>query len=686
MNKKNQENKEDNKKAYYLTTNPEKEKGLENLSTALDATDHLSTAGYYSDVEDGISVRPPFSRKHYERFRPGESTPVTPTEIMEACRDAYESVGLIRSVIDLMTEIAIEGIELVCEDKDTENFFSNWFERVNIPERAERFSNYYLVEGNVAVRRKIGNIETSEVRKMKKSAARKNRKKTEPGKIPLEYVFYDPQSLTLIGGDLAIFSGIKKWGVNIPTVELRKLIKLYKEDPSLKKELPKEMIELLEGYSGKNISRRGSVVMPIPEGKIHVSHYKKKDSEIWAKSFIYSILHDVTYNEKLRLAKISALDSWYNAVRIWKLGDHKEEILPDVGSISKLAAILENHSGGNLDIIWDSMLEYEQFFPPIEKLENFTENYESMLLGLGIHKSLIGGADNMSGTADAFTGLRNMMKRIDAVRRAITTWLQEEVQIISDNLGFKTVPLVKFSINNLFDQTAYFRLLVDLNDRNIISNRTVIDKIGEMWDIEQSRISDEIGFRKSGDMTPKYSPFIQSEVPDSNFKKQKEMQRMSNVQTTKKNTNQPSQPKNEEPDRPMGRPPGSKDSIKRNRKFKSKAFSIILADRIQDNIDPIIDKHYLVYNNLKNKRELSSGQRKELDRIKLQILSCVNDEQINSYEDIEGILNRANNHSSSSFIERFDENLSKAGLNLTQEEIKTVKSITFAEMRADEHE
>jgi len=674
------EEQEEKKQPYYSTTNPDKQKGLENLSTALDATRHVQGA-YYSDVEDGISVRPPFTRKHYSRFRPGEAIPTDPVDIMTACRGAYESVGIIRSVIDLMTEIAIEGLEIVCEDDDIEKFYVNWSKRVSLTERAERFANHFLVEGNVAVRRRIGTIETSEVRKMKKSTSRKDRKKTQPGKIPLEYVFYDPQSINLLGGDLAIFSGIKKWGLKITNVQMKELVKVYKSDSSFKKSLPEEIVEILEKGSKKRTrTTTGDIILPIPEDKLYVAHYKKKDSETWAKSFIFSILHDVTYNEKLRLAKISALDSWYNSVRIWKLGDHKEEILPDVGSISKLAAILENHSGGNLDIIWDSMLEYSQYFPPIEKLENFTENYESMLLGLGIHKSLIGGTESISGTANAFTGLRNMMKRIDAVRRSITAWLEEEISIINDNLGFKITPSIRFSINNLFDQTAYFRLLVDLNDRNIISNRTIIEKIGEMHSIEDARLASEREAREVGDMMPKYSPFIQSEVPESNFEKELELKDMGGSSGPSiKNSGEPAQ--DNEPTKRMGRPPGSKDTIKRNRRYRSKASDIILGDRIQDKIDPIIDQHYLVYNSLKNKRELSSAQRKELDKIKLQVLSCSENTDIESYEDIEKILNSADDYMSKAFLGRFEENVRGSGPNLNQDDIKSIKSLTFAEMR-----
>jgi len=299
-----------------------------------------------------------------------------------------------------------------------------------------------------------------------------------------------------------------------------------------------------------------------------------------------------------------------------------------------------------------------------------------MLLGLGIHKSLIGGTETVSGTANAFTGLRNMMKRIDAVRRSITSWIEEEVDIINNNLGFKNTPSIRFSINNLFDQTAYFRLLVDLNDRNIISNRTIIEKIGEMHSIEESRLDNERESRDSGDMMPKYSPFIQSEVPESNF--QKEL-KLKNNNTTIKTSDGPA--KDNEPKKRKGRPPGSKDTVTRNRRYKSKAYDIVLGDRIQDTIDPIIDQHYLVYNSLKNKRELSSAQRKELDKIKLQVLSCSENADIESYEDIEKILNSADLHASESFLGRFEENIRNSGSDLNQDDIKSIKSLTFAEMR-----
>ena len=596
------------KETFYTSTNNEKNEALSKHAKAMSSVDpsQMAFGGFYSNVEDGISVRPPFTRKAWERFRPNERIPSKDIEIMTACREAYESVGVIRSVIDLMTEIAVEGIELVSENENIQNFFKQWSEKVNLKERAERFANYFVVEGNVVAGRKFESIDMPAVRRMKRDSVNAAIK----SKIPLEYVFYDPQTISLIGGDLAIFSGVKKWAIKLGSKNIahfRGLVK--KEGESVLVNFPKEVKAAILNGKGN-----GDVLIPLSEDSVYVAHYKKKDSDIWAKSFIYSILHDVIYNEKLRMAKISALDSWYNSVRLWRLGDHKEEILPDLGSIVRLSNVLENHSGGTLDIIWDSMLSYDQYFPPIEKLENFTENYESMLLGLGVHKSLIGGNSSAGGSNDSFMGLRNLMKRIDGIRRAITDWINAEVSIICEELSFQNKPRIKFNVDNLFDQPSYFKLLTELNDRNVISNQTIVEKIGEMWDIEKSRLDAEEKLRKDSLVPEKLSPFIQTKISDSNHKKNKEL---INIKTESPSSSQ----NNKEPIKTNGRPNGSKDTVKRKVSKRIRAEHLDSATNFHNKIEDILETFYLDKFKLSNKRQLNSSQKNEIDVAKDRVLA-----------------------------------------------------------------
>lgn len=604
---------------FYTSTNSEKRDGLKGHNKAMAdiGPEQMAFGGFYSGVEDGVSVRPPFNRKTWEKFRPNERIPHKDEEVMTACREAYESVGLIRSVVDLMTEIAVEGLELVSDNPGVENFFKQWSSKINIKERAERFANYFVVEGNVSVGRRFEEIDIPTIRRMKRDSASSDSKKL---KIPLDYVFYDPQTLMLIGGESAIFSGVKKWAIKISPVHISQFKALVKKEGEgvLNNLIPEVKKAVLSAKNGSEVT------IALDEDSIYVAHYKKKDSAIWAKSFIYSILHDVIYNEKLRLAKISALDSWYNSVRLWRLGDHKEEILPDIGSIVRLSNVLENHSGGTLDIIWDSMLTYDQYFPPIEKLENFTENYESMLLGLGVHKSLIGGTSSSSGANDSFMGLRNLMKRIDSIRRAIIDWLQTEINIISEELGFINKPKVKFSVDNLFDQPSYFKLLTELNDRNIISNQTIVEKIGEMWEIEKSRVAKEEEDRKTGAVPVKFSPFIQTEIPDKNHKKAKEiikLQEESSPTTPFSSSN---------PLLTNGRPPGSKDTIKRKVSKRIRATDLAKAEDFQTCVDDVVDSFYFQKFSVTNKRQMTSKQKEELEMAKTKVFAAYKGKTINA--------------------------------------------------------
>ena len=666
------------KKNFYISSNKEKAEGVAKFSEAMGETEH-TVAGFYTNVEDNISVRPPFSRKHYERFRPHESVPEDSADIMTACRDAYEKVGLIRSVVDLMSEMAIEGLTLVSENDSTEKFFNAWAKRVDLTGCAEKYASYLIVEGNVAVRSKTTAIDDPEIRRMKRSKGQVN----DLHNIPSEYIFYDPASLDLIGGELAIFSGIKKWGIKVAGAELASLEKLVSQgNDQLIKSLPKEIKDALKSApKNKSFNYNNEVVIPIDEDRLYVDHYKKRDSEIWAKSFIYSILHDVIYNEKLRMAKISALDSWYNAVRVWKLGDHKEEILPDVGSINKLANILENHSGGTMDIIWDSMINFEQHFPPVEKLSSFDENYESILLGLGIHKSLIGGNDVSSAASGAFAGLKNVMKRIDAVRRSITKWIEHEINTISDELGFKNKPKIKFKIDDLFEQGAFFRLLLDLSDRSIISNRTVVEKIGEYYDVETNRINSERIARDAGDLPPLFTPFIQSYIPEENHKKQKDLSGFAPSpqpeQTTEilRDVEQgPSEDKGPTGKR-NGRPAGSPDTVKRTRRFKSMAEALIVAERIQDKLDAMCDKKFLSEKGIKNKRMLTSAQKHELEDIKLGLMSIASDDKFSSVSDISGEIDEQ-------FVEIYTEMAKAAALDLNSSELRSLRSAAYAKVNS----
>ena len=68
----------------------------------------------YLDIEPNRSVRTSITRNDYYRFRPEEAVPTRQKRIMKMCMDAYDRVGIVRNVIDLMGDFGGEGMSGYC--------------------------------------------------------------------------------------------------------------------------------------------------------------------------------------------------------------------------------------------------------------------------------------------------------------------------------------------------------------------------------------------------------------------------------------------------------------------------------------------------------------------------------------------------------------------------------------------
>ena len=71
----------------------------------------------FIDHEPNRSVRPGFTSQDYHAFRPDEAVPNQQRRIIKMCMDAYDKVGIIRNIIDLMGDFGSQGIQIVHKDK-----------------------------------------------------------------------------------------------------------------------------------------------------------------------------------------------------------------------------------------------------------------------------------------------------------------------------------------------------------------------------------------------------------------------------------------------------------------------------------------------------------------------------------------------------------------------------------------
>ena len=95
-----------------------------------------NTYRHFIDVQPNRSVKPGFNSDDYYAFRPDEAVPQQSRRIIKMCMDAYDKVGIIRNIIDLMGDFGHQGIQIVHRDKSVEKFYQQWFKSVNGKERS----------------------------------------------------------------------------------------------------------------------------------------------------------------------------------------------------------------------------------------------------------------------------------------------------------------------------------------------------------------------------------------------------------------------------------------------------------------------------------------------------------------------------------------------------------------------
>lgn len=593
----------------------------------------LSSAAY--SLEPGISVRTEMDRDIYNQYRPLEKVPYACSQedyrrIMLMCLAAYEKTGVVRSVIDMMSEFAAEGVEIIHPDEGPNAFYKAWSKKVKLEDRTERFLSWLFKTGNVVVRRNYGKIPDEDLRKI-----RNNIKNYNPdddslpsGRIPLSYTLYNPATIELIGGQAGALSSEKIYAIRVPYQFLDGIMTPRNElERQVFDKLPLEIKNALIGKS-----TNGILHIPIPNDKLYVGYYKKDDSDIWGKSFIYSILEDIIYNNKLKLAKTAGLDGWMNVVRLWKVGDHKTPgYAPDPTAGARLQAILEaNTGGGAADIIWSSDIDMSEYYPPVEKLVNFEENLHNILLGLGVPEGLVGGkAEKSAGMSTTYLGLKNLIKRLEAGRRAVRDWLEGEIDIIQKEMGFKKRPTIRFAHSDLYDDQVYFNLLLQLVDRNILSDETVLERVNEFVSIERSRVSKEESARSAGDMPPKASPYHKPDLKDQQkheIKKIREQKKMDAGGDGENSSNM--QKKVPKIPRQAGRPTNSPDTVKRkrgpNRPGGTTSANLLLeAAKIYDYVDIFLKDRIPDLFGVANSRFMTSEQESQLDSLRITIFAHI---------------------------------------------------------------
>lgn len=650
----------------------------------------------FSNILPNISSRPGLSRSDYDYFRPQESVPEQFKAILRRADDIYQRVGLVKNVIDLMGDFASQGITVSHPNKRIERFCRNWFKKINGKDRSERFLNNLYRSGNIVMTRQTAKLSNRSIQNMYKANAadfsdtdiRSQTLSLGKKEIPWRYTFIDPVYIEIAAGPLASFVGGKRaYGLKLPA-HLRKIINSPKNDAEkfMVAKLPPEVIEAAK-------TRKSYYLDP---DKVIVNHYKKDDWQTWAYPMIYSIMDDITVLEKLKLADMAALDGAISNIRIFKLGNLDHKIAPTKAAASKLASILQNNvGGGTMDIVWGPDIELLESNTNVHQFlgeAKYTPHLNNVYAGLGIPPTLTG-TYGAAGTTNNFISLKTLTQRLQYGRDVLQRFWQAELDMIQKSMGFRYSAKVEFDRMDLANEEAEKALIVQLADRNIISNEFVQKRFGADPDLERVRINREDKERASNRMTQKLGPYtsmsdnlkkvaLQLGIATPNQVGLLLDEKLDSEETLLELKSKFAPQKEVQGVSGQGRPKNSKDSDKRKeREFAPQTGASLMMKSIgiQDKIADIVNPVFLEFYNKKNMRSLSQAEYDQTDRVKTSILFAIKPSDILTEDLIKSKIIASQNLNVVSqyenFIKQIKSNIDK---DLITEDYKQLKAYFYS--------
>lgn len=616
---------------------------------ALEEASH-STAGAsyqrdFRNLTDYAGSRPGLNSADFDWFRPGQAAPQKPKDIIAFGRYAYRKIGLVHNAIDLMGDFCSQGIRLVHPNKRIERFYNDWFTNVEGLRVSERLAHLLFREANVPIRWYTAKISKQKRLDMQKSIAADMRsdfddpvfKKNE---IPWRYNFIDPLLVEPIGGALNVLSNKNALRLSVPLNLQNQIKKIqHSDDPRAREVLATISPDIIKAAEGN-----GKIILP-PE-KTNIYYYKKDDWQTWADPMTYSAFEALNLYQRLQLTDKAALDGAMNKIRVWKIGSLEHKLAPTPTAASTLSDMLgANVGGGTVDIIWGPDIELLETSSDIQSYlgeEKYKPTLMAIYASLGIPPTLTGTLGS-GGTTNNFISLKTLVERLNYVRSILMKFWNEQIKLVQKAMGFRQPAIVEFDIMYLEDPASMANLLLNMADRNIVSDEFVRRHIKAVPEIEDRRVQQENKTRDTKDME-KVSPYHQVDK-DYGLKKialqtgvtspsevgleLEEKTGDSLVDVREKEKQDKSGP-SVEPENNVGqpgRPKNSNDVQKRKPKQftpKLKASAEIWAKQAQEQISKIVNPVLLEGFEKSSLRNLDSEQFEELECIKFEILCNLN--------------------------------------------------------------
>ena len=347
----------------------------------------------------------------------------------------------------------------------------------------------------------------------------------------------------------------------------------------------------------------------------------------------------------MTLADIAALDGAISNVRLWTVGDLDHKIIPTKAAINKLRDILaSNVGGGTMDLVWGPELKFTESQSQVYRFlgsEKYQPVLTSIYAGLGIPPTLTG-ASSSGGYTNNYVSLKTLIERLEYGREVLSQFWRHEIKMVQKAMGFRLPAEIHFDSIVLSDEAAQKKLLMDLADRDIISQETLLERFREIPSIERVRVRREERERTNDVAAPKkaspyHNPQHKNDVAkiamtkdvldNGEYLESLGLPPVSVEEPVKEEVRKlPLDNENTEPVNENGRPKFSRDTQKRKEKrvlprSSDATAKTLWAMEAQAKISEIVSPVALAHFDKKNVRSLNKAEVDQLEHLKLCILT-----------------------------------------------------------------
>ncbi len=664
----------------------------------------MASASRFSGVTSNTTVTSGYGEDDGDFFRPEAAIPKEPTQIIAACMQAYDKFPIVRNIIDMMADFTVKGIDIVNKSKEAQQFARDWASRINLRDRAERIAHMLYLGGTVPIERQIGTLPSGYKGKYK--AKLKFTNPLPKGKIPIGYVIHNPANLIVPeNNDTTQYPNVNSYSIINYTTP-------YGKDSKR----GGGVISMPKNWLARH--QRESETTPLDSKKNILLFYKRMDFDVLPKPLTYPLLSNLRNLDKLTQCDYLALDGAISRTVLWRLGVINEKepdksIFPTEEAYARLSEILaQSPNGGVREIVWGPELDFKEVETNVYEflgIDKYVPTLNAIREGYGVPESLTGGQAS-AGFTNNVVSLKTLSERLEYGRNIIIAFLEYELAIIQDAMGFRYPFQLVFDQPTISDEAAEKKLMIELYDRAMVSKEFVQERYGAIPEIENARILREEQMHKSGAMPPKAGPYhsdsLQKNINERSFVNNgyltpsqvgliypdadpKELDIVNEINgNNQEEAPADGKPKKKrgvknvdkyQPKKQRGRPKGAVDEQKRKKKtVVPLGFSnfMVKASAAKAAIDEIVKPAYLSAKNKENSRQLSGAEFDELENLLFATLYSLDNYDEVTPDSISSVLDNLSNipNELTDLIDKELESFS----NPTTDTIRQVKMMVIA--------